>query len=127
MNWLLLLIFATFTAALFIPICDPLIDGFNKGSCFKVSVIYDPRHEGDIGHCVCEYIIKQNIEGLEGLFYVSKLKSCAFGEYSDANRQWNKNDCTEVARSPSSPVINDTIANIRFTDPALEGQYVSSN
>jgi hypothetical protein len=100
---LLVALAAVANALRFIPICDPLIDGYEKGSCHKVSVIYDPHFPGDMDHCVCHYIIKTNGSelGIEGPLYLSKLRTCAFAEENDATSAWLKNDCTEKVPSPS--------------------------
>lgn len=39
--------------ALLLPICDPIIDGYPKGSCLRVSVINDPRFPGDMYGAIC--------------------------------------------------------------------------
>lgn len=83
-----------------IPLCDPIIDGYEKGTCHRVSVIYDPHFEGDLAHCVCQYIIKATTGWAAGL-YLSKFHSCAFAEENDATNAWLKNDCEEKEPSPS--------------------------
>lgn len=82
----------------FIPLCDPLIEGFGKGSCLRVEVINDPRYEGDMGSCVCRFIIRQEVTGI-GELYLYHLRSCAFGEATQVSM--HKNDCNETVQSPT--------------------------
>jgi hypothetical protein len=97
---LLLLLLCQLSLCRLIPICDPLIDGFAKGSCVRVSVINDPRGQEDMSHCVCSYIIREQD------LYRSRLYGCAFAELSDGIANWEHNDCEERSLSPSmDPII----------------------
>lgn len=100
---LLLLSLAGLALSHLLPICDPLIEGFEANSCLRVSIIYDPHYEGDLDHCVCDFIVRQLLPGLEqaGPLYTSRLKRCAFGEENDAMSAWNRNNCNETIPSPA--------------------------
>lgn len=94
---------------LFYPFCNPRLDMYGYvdhrylnaaaahgtwneevSICERVSLIYDPRHAKDWGHCYCEYIVNMDPTAPSGGLYLHYPFRCTFGFFDskeDAERQ----------------------------------------